>query len=233
MRFLLYALFNAVLLFCGKNHSRKRARAQEQQCEHEHIAALVARLRNLRDNGVGFGYFLLAVLIGIILPAILAVPVFGIALFLLRGFLCLDMSQFLVVVRIKLAIGFAADFADCFVLAVRRAALMPAGILANGANAVFELVVGFLNGNGAAAIPLLGVLCFGLFPLFLAGVVLRVQLAIGFAADFANRFFGAGCFAAGTIFSDLKVKPSSVSTVTVTLKSLSSAGYPEDAITAV
>ena len=63
-------------------------------------------------------------------------------------------------------------------------------------------MIGFLNGNGAAAIPLLGVLCFGLLPLFLADVVLRVQFAVGFAADFANRFFGAGCFAAGVTVND-------------------------------
>ena len=97
-----------------------------------------------------------------------------------------------VVLRVQLAIGFAADFANRFFGAGRFAALMPAGILANGANAVFELVVGFLDGNGAAAIPLLGVLCFGLFPFFLAGVVLRVQFAVGFAAYFANCLFLAG-----------------------------------------
>ena len=112
------------------------------------------------------------------------------------------MSQFLVVVRIKLAIGFAAYFANCLFLAGCRAALMPAGILANGANAVFKGMIGFLNGNGAAAIPLLGVLCFGLLPLFLAGVVLNIGFAVFAAAKRAFCLFRAGRRAAVVIIAD-------------------------------
>ena len=83
---------------------------------------------------------------------------------------------------------------------------MPAGILANGANAVFELVIGFLDGNVAAAIPLLGVLCFGLFPFFLAGVVLNIGFAVFAAAKRAFCLFRAGSRTAVVIIADQRAE---------------------------
>ena len=57
----------------------------------------------------------------------------------------------------------------------------------------------FLHRDLAAAVPFLGMRCFGLFPDFLAGVVFGVQFAICFAADFADSFVFASSRSAGAV----------------------------------
>ena len=76
---------------------------------------------------------------------------------------------------------------------------MLAGIVAFGTLTVFPLVGFFLYRHRATAGIRLCVRLFGLRPLFLAGVVLRVQLAIRLTAHRALRFRGTGGFAAGVL----------------------------------
>ena len=91
--------------------------------------------------------------------------------------------------------GFTADVT----LMVGIFVLMRTRVCTNGANAVLKLVVGFRNSYLTAAIPLLGMRCFGLFPDFLARVVFGVQFAVFLAADFADSFVFAGGNSAGAV----------------------------------
>ena len=97
--------------------------------------------------------------------------------------------------------GFTADVT----LMVGILVFVRARVCTNGANAVFEGMRRFLHRDLAAAVPFLGMRCFGLFPDFLASVVLGVQFAVCFAANFADSFVFASSRSAGVstgIFAD-------------------------------
>ena len=97
--------------------------ADEQQCDPLHEIAVVAGLRRLRfvrqlsRYGSCLGDFFSCLSIAVILPAILAVPVFYIALGIPGRRLGGDMLEVEVVIRVRLTVGFAADFAYCLALA--------------------------------------------------------------------------------------------------------------------
>ena len=89
--------------------------------------------------------------------------------------------------------GFTADVT----LMVGILVFVRARVCTDGANAVFEGMRRFLHRDLAAAVPFLGMRCFGLFPDFLTGVVFGVQFAVCFAADFADSFVFASSRSAG------------------------------------
>ena len=64
---------------CGNDHSRA-ADEEKSDEEEEHVSGLMGGLR-LRYDGVGKGDLCFSVLVGVVLVAVLAVPVFRVALF--------------------------------------------------------------------------------------------------------------------------------------------------------
>ena len=91
--------------------------ADEQQCSPQSKVACIAgrgRLRKLRRYSAGLGDFLSAVFVTVILITAAAVPILDIALGVLGRRLGGDMLEVGVVLRVKLAVGFAADFANRF-----------------------------------------------------------------------------------------------------------------------
>ena len=109
-------LFLLFLLF-GNSCADNSSAADKQQCDPQHEVACVAglrRLRQLRRYDVGFGDFLGAGLVTVMLSAAFAVPILDIALGILGRRLCIDMLQVGVVLRVKLTVVFAANFAYRF-----------------------------------------------------------------------------------------------------------------------
>ena len=89
--------------------------AGKQQCDPQHEVACVAglrRLRQLRRYGISLFDSLGAVLVTVILSAAAAVPILDIALGILGRRLCLIMLEVGVILRVRLSVSFAADFAN-------------------------------------------------------------------------------------------------------------------------
>ena len=110
----------AFFLFTSYSCAYNSSPANAQQYEPPYKAAIIARLwrlrfvRQLRRYGVGLGNFLGRIGIAVILPTILTVPVFNIALGVLGCRLGLSMLDVGVIIPVKLAIGFATDLAYRF-----------------------------------------------------------------------------------------------------------------------
>ena len=128
------SLFQPFLLF-GNSCADNSTAADKQQRKPQHEATVVAGLRRprfvrqLSRYGVGFFDFLGAVLITVILIAVIAAPIFEIALGVLGRRLCVNMLEAGVIVRVEFAVSLSA------VLAYRS---FGAGRLAAGAILCFK-----------------------------------------------------------------------------------------------
>ena len=101
--------------------------ADKQQCDPQHEIAVISGFGRLLivgqfcRYGIGFGYFFVRRRIAVILVTILAIPVFDVTI---RTFCYLfrDVYKVWMALCIKLAVGFSADSADCFILTGRLSA---------------------------------------------------------------------------------------------------------------
>lgn len=103
-----------LFLFADNRCADKSSATDKQQCDPQHEVACVAGfggLRQLSSYGVGLGDLLGAVFASVILIAAAAVPILGVALGVLGRRPCVIVLKVGVVVRVELAVGFAAVFA--------------------------------------------------------------------------------------------------------------------------
>ena len=103
-----------LFLFADNRCADKSSATDKQQCDPQHEVACVAGfggLRQLSRYGVGLGDLLGAVFASVILIAAAAVPILGVALGVLGRRPCVIVLKVGVVVRVELAVGFAAVFA--------------------------------------------------------------------------------------------------------------------------
>ena len=132
-----------LFLFADNCCANSGTAADEQQCHPQHKVAVIAGLRRFRivrqfiRSGVVLGDFFCRRSIGKILTATLAVPVFDIALGILGGGFCRNAHKVGVIVRVNLAVGCVAVFANC----LRRAGCRTAGVVGQLLAADVALVI--------------------------------------------------------------------------------------------
>ncbi len=154
-------------------------------------------LRQLRNNRIFKGNFFCTGFIAEILITAVAVPVFDVALGHMGGGFGFRFHKVCVVGGVEFPVFFAADVADRFFCAGRRAAVMLTFISAFSAYAVFPFVRFFCYDNRIAAAVFAGMGSRCLCPYDFAGMIIGIDRSIGAPADIADCFFRAGRRAAG------------------------------------